>query len=293
MRDITPLTCMLVAIVLINGIFLIRLICDVVRNASILREETGSHFLLACSSPVIFFLSTFGISDFAISSILYRRKNLLTDRLLPGTLNTQCVIPVAAMALSFITVISVDIMTLVTCIIAQVIGAYYGPRLITKLSPRIIRISISVGLLVAAGIIIIGVFHLIPSAGTATKLAGFKLVIAAICLFTFGVLNNVGIGSYAPTMVTVYALGLHPSVAFPIMMGASTFSVPVGSMQFIKYGLYSRKITLFSTTLGLLGVLVGVICINYLDLSMLQWLAAAILLYSGFTMLVNEMRVTC
>ncbi|WZU00935.1 hypothetical protein MGH68_15810 [Erysipelothrix sp. D19-032] len=57
--------------------------------------------------------------------------------------------------------------------------------------------------------------------------------------------NNIGIGSYALTSATVYALGMSPLVAFPIMMGACTFSVPIGSMQFIKLDSYSRKITLF------------------------------------------------
>ena len=51
-------------------------------------------------------------------------------------------------------------------------------------------------------------------------------------------------------MVTVYMLGLNPVAAFPIMMGACTFSVPVGSVQFIKLDDYSRKITLFTATFG-------------------------------------------
>src|ERR1700678_809563 len=97
----------------------------------------------------------------------------------------------------------------------------------------------------------------------------------------FGALNNIGIGSYAPTMVTIYALGMNPVVAFPIMMGACTFSVPIGSMQFIKYGQYNRKITLFAAIFGVLGVLSGVYLVKRLDVSMLQWVIAAILLYSG------------
>lgn len=289
----TTVSYMLIAIVLVNSLFLATFIRDLYLNPGALRQDNANGLFLTCSSPIIFFLSTFGISDFAISSIVYRKKNLVADRLLPGTLNTQCVIPVAVMALSFITVIQVDIITLIACIAAQVIGAHVGPRIVSKLSTRVIRLMIGVGLLVATAVVAAGLLHLIPSAGTATKLTGYKLIIAAICLFIFGILNNVGIGSYAPTMVTVYALGLHPSVAFPIMMGASTFAVPVGSMQFIKYGLYSRKITLYTTSLGLIGVLVGVTFVGELDLSRLQWLVAAILLYSGISMLVNEMRSTC
>ena len=52
---------------------------------------------------------------------------------LPGTLNTQCVVPVAVMALSYITAINVGIKTLAVCIICQIIGAYLGPRFVVKL----------------------------------------------------------------------------------------------------------------------------------------------------------------
>ena len=59
----------------------------------------------------------------------------------------------------------------------------------------------------------------IPSNGTASELYGGKLILAGFLLFVYGALNNIGIGSYALTMVTVYLLGLNPVAAFPIMMG--------------------------------------------------------------------------
>ncbi|NMM54674.1 sulfite exporter TauE/SafE family protein [Paenibacillus aquistagni] len=282
----------LALIVLINVTFAVRFIVDVVKHREEIKKEPGNGIMLAFSSTIIFFFSTFGVSDFAISSIFYRKAKLVSDKKLPGTLNTQCVIPVAVMALAFITVINVDIKTLVVCIVAQIIGAYIGPRFVVKLSPKVIRRFIGVGLVIATMFILAGKFNLVPSGGTATGLYGSKLVIAAICLFVYGALNNIGIGSYALTMVTVYALGLNPVVAFPIMMGACTFSVPIGSMQFIKYGEYSRKITLFTSTFGVLGVLVGVYLVKGLDVSMLQWVVAAILLYSGVSMLINEFKAS-
>ena len=131
---------------------------------------------------------------------------------------------------------------------------------------------------------------MIPSGGTATELTGAKLIIAAILLFIYGALNNIGIGSYALTMATVYALGLNPAVSFPIMMGAFTFSVPVGSMQFIRFGQYSRKITLFTSTFGIIGVLIAVYFVKSLNVSMLQWLIVIVLLYSSISMLYSELK---
>ena len=54
----------------------------------------------------------------------------------------------------------------------------------------------------------------IKSNGTATELYGGKLILVAALLFLFGALNNIGIGSYSLTMVTVYMLGLNPAICF-------------------------------------------------------------------------------
>ncbi|SHJ19922.1 Sulfite exporter TauE/SafE [Clostridium amylolyticum] len=280
----------LVLIVIINGMFGFKFIQDILKNKEEMKQEPGSNIFLAISSSIIFFFSTFGISDFAISTILYRKKKLVSDKKLPGTLNTQCVIPVAVMALAYISVIKVDPVTLIVCIVSQIIGAYIGPRFVVKLEPKIIRKFISMGLLIATAFILAGKFNLVPSGGTATGLSGAKLVIAAISLFVYGALNNIGIGSYSLTMATIYALGMNPAVAFPIMMGACTFSVPIGSMEFIKYGEYGRKITAFTSTFGVIGVLVAVYLVKSLNVSMLQWVIAAILLYSGLSMIIGDIK---
>lgn len=277
----------LALIILVNGYFAFKLIQDLVAHKSQFMKEPGNNIFLTISSAVIFFLSTFGISDFAISTVLYRKKKLVTDKKLPGTLNTQCVIPVAIMALAYISAIKVEPLTLIVCILAQVIGAYIGPRFVVKLEATVIKKFISFGLLIAALFILAGKFNLVPSGGSEVGLHGIKLVIAAVTIFTYGALNNIGIGSYALTMATVYALGLNPAIAFPIMMGACTFSVPVGSIQFIKYEEYGRKITLFASIFGLIGVLCAVYLVKSLNVSMLQWIIAVILIYSSISMILE------
>ena len=102
-------------------------------------------------------------------------------------------------------------------------------------------------------------------------------------MFIFGALNNIGIGSYALTMATVYAMGMNPVAAFPIMMGGCTFSVSVGSMQFIKLDDYSRKITLFSV-FGIIGVLLAVFVVKSLNTSIIQWIVVVVLLYSAISL---------
>lgn len=277
-------------IILINGIFLITFIKDLLSHKEEFKQEKGNMKLLPFTSFAMFFLSTFGISDFAIGTVLYPKANWVNMKKLPGTLNTQCVIPVAAMALSYISSIDVGVKTLVVCIVSQVIGAYIGPRFVVKLPEQIIKKFVGIGLLVAAFLIFAGQVNWIPSNGIATELSGGKLILAAVLLFTYGALNNIGIGSYALTMVTVYLLGMNPAAAFPIMMGACTFSVPIGSMQFIKFDQYSRKVTLFTSIFGVLGVLVAVFLVKSLNTYALKWIVIVVLVYSAYTMLAAQLK---
>ena len=79
----------LTLIVMANSFFVIKFIKDLLSNKSELKNNNKQNLLLAISSFIIFFFSSFGISDFALSTILYRKKKLASDKFLPGTLNTQ------------------------------------------------------------------------------------------------------------------------------------------------------------------------------------------------------------
>lgn len=285
MDGINIVQVILILVVLVNGLFAIRFVLDVLQHKEELKEEPGNPVAMAIVSFFMFFLSTFGISDFAIGSSLYPKAKWVSDKKLPGTLNTECVIPVAVMALAYISSIEVGLLTLVTAIVCQVVGAYVSPRYVTKLPANQIKRFVAAGLFIAAGLILAGKFGIYPSGGELSSLEGGSLILFAVLCMLFGALNNIGIGSYALTMATVYAMGLNPSIAFPIMMGACTFSVPIGSKQFIKLDSYSRKITLFTSTFGVLGVLVAAFVVKSLDVSALLWVVVIVVLYSAITML--------
>ena len=276
---------LLLLVVAVNGLYAIRFFSDFFKHKEEAMAEPGNNLFLAAWGAVVFFLSTFGISDFALSTVVYRARKLLDDKKLPGTLNTQCAIPVAIMALAYISAISVEPKTLVLLIAAQMIGAYFGPRFVVRMPVQRIRMFMGIGLVLAAFFVVAGKFNLIPSGGEAIGLTGAKLALGIVLMVVYGALNNVGIGSYAPTMATVYALGLNPAIAFPVMMGACTFSVPVGASEFVRLGQYGRKITLFSSIFGIAGVLAAVFIVKSLNLSMLQWVVAAVVLYSGASLL--------
>ncbi len=274
----------LVLVVLVNGIFAFAFIRDLRRHRDILKEP-GNNIAMAVSSFIIFLLATFGISDFALSASLYPRLGWVKDIRLPGTLNTQCVIPVTLMALIYISSINVGLATLILAIVFQIIGSYIGPIFLRRLPAKTIRGIVICGLIMATVFLLLGKLGLLPSGGTANYLSGGKLVLFTILSFFFGALNNIGVASTPLALATAYALGLSPISAFPIMMGANTFSISIGALQFIRYDIYSRKISMFTSIFGTLGVIVAAFVVKSLDVSALQWVVIAILIYSSVTML--------
>ncbi len=275
-------------IIIVNGLFAYRFFVDYFKHRKEAKEDPGKIPLMSISSFFLYFLSTFGISDFALSTAFYRAMKWVDDKKLPGTLNTQCVIPVTFMALLYIKKIEVDVLTLVLCIVSQTLGSYILPRFVVKLPARTIRRAIAFGLLGAFVLIMLGKLNYVPLGGELTGLHGVKLWVTVALFAVFGGMNTIGIGSYPVTVFTVYAMGLHPAVAFPVMMGACAFSVPVGSMEFVRLGQYSRKITMVSSIVGTLGVFLAVFVVKSMSVAMLQWLLAVILIYSATTMLYGE-----
>ncbi len=133
-----------------------------------------------------------------------------------------------------------------------------------------------------------GKLNLVPLGGELTGLRGWKLFVTVPLFAVFGGMNTIGVGSYPVTVFTVYAMGLNPVVAFPIMMGACACSVPAGSAEFIRLGQYGRKVSMVTALTGTLGVFLAVFIVKSMSIALLQWLLAIILLYSSSTMLYGE-----
>ena len=277
-------------IVLVNGVFAVNLVRDMIAHKSEIMKEPGNNIVMAIYSFFLFLLSTLGISDFAISMATYPKTKWVEAKKMPGTLNVQCTIPAAIIALAFIQTIEIDIVTLIVPIVCQMAGSYLAPRYVVKLPANTIKKVMSIGLFISAGFILAGKFGLMPTGGDATQLTGIKLVILGCCTFVWGALNNIGIGSYSTTMATVYALGLNPVAAFPIMMGSSAFSVPMGSMQFVKLDSYNRKITLFSAIFGSIGVLIAVFFVGSLNMESIQWIVLIVIIYSAISMMMEAVK---
>lgn len=234
---------------------------------------------------VVNFFDVLGIGAFAPQTALLKFTKQTEDRLLPGTLNVSNTLPVLIQAIIFITVIKVEPVTLILMLLSAAAGAILGAGIVSKLSERKIRLTMGVALLVTAGFMLAGKMNWIEGGGTEIGLYNSKLVIAIVVNFILGALMTAGIGLYAPCMALVFALGLSPQVAFPIMMGSCAFLMPPASVKFIKEGAYNRKAAVAMAIPGMVAVLIAAFIVKSLPLDTLRWLVIVVIVYTSAVML--------
>ncbi|GAB6138053.1 TSUP family transporter [Halanaerobaculum tunisiense] len=230
------------------------------------------------------FFDTLGIGSFAPTTALLKGFDQIEDRLLPGTLNVSCTIPVIAEAFIFISVIEVDPVTLFGMLIAATVGAWIGAGVVSSLPEQKVQIGMAIALFITAFLMLAGQMNWMPVGGEAIGLTGGKLIIAIAANFVLGALMTLGIGLYAPCMALIYMLGMSPRVAFPIMMGSCAFLMPVASVKFIKEKAYNRKASLAIASAGLIGVFIAAYLVKSLPLAILTWLVIGVVLYTSITM---------
>ena len=234
---------------------------------------------------VVSFFDTLGIGAFAPQTALLKFTKQTEDRLLPGTLNVANTLPVMIQALIFITVVEVEPLTLILMLLSAAAGAILGAGIVSKLPEQKIRLVMGFALLVTACFMLASKMNWIKGGGVEIGLNNVKLLIAVIVNFILGALNTAGIGLYAPCMALVYALGLSPQVAFPIMMGSCAFLMPPASVKFIREGAYNRKASISMAIPGMVAVLIAALIVKSLPLDILRWLVIVVIVYTSVVML--------
>ncbi|WP_421306718.1 TSUP family transporter [Aeromonas veronii] len=253
------------------------------------KKQSGSFeatpfWPVALIGGVANFLDTLGVGSFAVKTACYKQFKLIDDRVLPGTLNGQCVLPTVTQSLIFVGAVAVDPLTLLSMMMAAAAGAAWGARHVASFDRQTIRLVMAISLLVVAGLIFAGLLGLFPVGGDAMGLSGYKLAIALLGNFIFGVLMNVGIGLFAPCMTLVYLLGMNPLAAFPIMMGSTAVLSVFSAGTFIRKGAFDAKAVLAVAIFGPIGVVLAAMLVKSMDMEMLKWLVAFIVIYTSWTM---------
>ena len=212
------------------------------------------------------------------------------DRVLPGTLNVANTIPVLIQALIFIKIVEVEPITLLTMLLSAAAGAVLGAGIVSKLAVKKIQLTMGFALFVTAFFMLSGQMDWIQGGGEAIGLTGWKLGLAVVANFILGALMTAGIGLYAPCMALIYALGMSPLVAFPIMMGSCAFLMPPASAKFIKEGAYNRKAAVSMAIPGAIAVLIAAFVVKSLPLDTLRWVVIVVIIYTSVVMFRSALK---
>ncbi len=255
------------------------------------RLKDSNFFVTGAIGFATNFCDSLGIGSYAPTTMLLKlTKSLKNDKILPGTLNVACALPVLTEAFLYIGNFKVDGTTLLLMIVAAMIGSFGGSKIVSRLDEKKIEIVVGIALAITAVLMILSATGVITKLGannTATGFNGWRLVVACVMNMVLGALMSAGIGMYAPCMALVYLLGMNPIVAFPIMMSSCAATMPIASTEFIKKDEYARTPAISISLFGCLGVYIAVTFVKSLNLTFLMWLVVAVMIYTSVLMLIE------
>ncbi|MEM7234109.1 MAG: sulfite exporter TauE/SafE family protein [Planctomycetota bacterium] len=236
------------------------------------------------------FFDTLGIGSFAPTTAWYHHAKLVPDELIPGTMNAGHTMPVLLMAYLYIDSVEVESTTLVSLVVSAMLGAWFGAGVVSRLPKKRIQIGMGIALVVAAFLMAASQLGLKPGGAEALGLDWPVLVPACLVMAVLGALNTIGVGLYAPCMILISLLGMNPRAAFPIMMGACAFLMPVASTRFVLEKKQRMSAALGLALGGLPAVLVAALIVKSVPLYALKWLVIAVVLVTAGQMLRSARR---
>jgi uncharacterized membrane protein YfcA len=234
---------------------------------------------------VVAFFDTLGIGSFAPTTATLKFQGKLADELIPGTLNIGLNTAAILEMLIMVSVIVIDPVLLMATVTSAALGAWIGAGFVNRMPRPAIQLAMGVALLIAGCVFAATNLHLLPGGGTAITLTGWRFGVAVAVNFLLGALMSIGIGLYAPCMIVVTLLGLHPLASFPIMMGACALVQPTAGLQFFRSGRFGFGTSIALTIGSIPGVLLAAFVVKRLPLSALRWLVVLVVIYAAVTML--------
>ena len=233
------------------------------------------------------FFDTLGIGSFATTTSVYKLRNMVPVKLMPGTLNVGHTLATIAQAFIYTKIVPVESKTLVLMIVAACAGAWLGVGVVVHWPRRRIQIGMGIALFGAAMIFLMQSLNLFPGGGDTLGLAGARLWIGLAGNFALGVLMMLGIGLYGPCMILVSLLGMNPTAAFPIMMGSCAFLMPVASARFVRTRTYHMQAAIGLLIGGVPAVLLAANLVVSLPLGAVRWLVIVVVIYTSLNMLLT------
>jgi uncharacterized membrane protein YfcA len=273
-------TLLLISLAAIASLFLAFLL-----RVAIMRGQWRPRAEAIALGAVTNFFDTLGIGSFAPTTAWLKLRKLIPDSFIPATLNTGHALPTVCQALIFIKLVEVDPVLMLACIAAAVAGATLGVPLVQRLSVRAVQAVVGAALLIAALLYAMTNTNMIPSGGSELTLHGWVFGLAIALHFLLGALMAFGIGLYAPSLILLSLMGLNPTAAFPIMMGACAFLMPISATRFVRSERIDLRIVVSLAIGGIPAVLVAAYVVKSLPLDALRWGIVVVVLYAAVVLL--------
>jgi uncharacterized membrane protein YfcA len=241
------------------------------------------------------FFDTLGIGSFAPTTAAFKLWTLVPDEAIPGTLNAGHALAAVTQAFIYIAIVDVRVTTLISLIVAAMLGSWLGAGIVGHWSRRKVQIGMGLALCAAALFFVLKNLDELRGApvipgGDALGLDGALLAVGIVGNFALGALMTLGIGLYAPCLILISLLGMNPLAAFPIMMGSCAFLMPIASIRFITLGRYAARPALGLALGGIPAVLVAAYLVKSLPLTWVRWLVVIVVLYTSVMMLRSAAR---
>jgi len=284
----SPLVKLSLQVKLLFGVLLLLNIAFFAAWIGCRKRYAGRKRPLAIEYPVglVFaFFDTLGIGSFAPTTAVLKFQGKISDELIPGTLNVGLNVAAMLEMIIFVTVIVIDPVLLMATILSAALGAWVGAGVVNRMPRSAIQLAMGFALLIAGCVFAATNRHLLPGGGIAFTLTGWRFGVAVGVNFVLGALMSVGIGLYAPCMIVVTLLGLHPLAAFPIMMGSCALVQPTAGLQFFRSGRFAFGTSIALTIGSIPGVLIAAFVVKSLSLDTLRWLVVVVVVYAAVTML--------
>ncbi|HTK58360.1 MAG TPA: sulfite exporter TauE/SafE family protein [Sphingomicrobium sp.] len=263
----------------------------IIREAAKTDQLVPKPEALALAAVTNFF-DTLGIGSFAPTIAWFKFRKMVPDRLMPLTMFIGYTIPAILQGVIFLILlgVKVDLYLLLGCVIAIVIGGYWGVPIAARSPVRLIQAIVGFALLIAALFYSLGNLGLMPAGGTAAGLPLPLAIVAIVANLIFGILLSFGVGNYAPSLAMFSLMGMDPRLAFPIMAAGAGFSGIAAGVQCVRKVNLDWRVVLGLTIGAIPSVLIAALIVKEMDLVMLRWLVVVVVTYAGLTLLYSALR---
>lgn len=266
-------------------ILLLSLVCVVtmfykLKRQPKIRLSSSDYCKLIVSGIIAFIADTIGIGSFAVNVALAKLTGTFSDDELPAVNNGAQVIPGTIEAIFFMTLVDVDLPTLITLVVGTCIGGLIGGSIVSRLSKQAIRLAMMVCFVGIIALLISNQMHWLPHGGHVILLSGWKLYLGFFAMILCGGLTSVGVGLFVMVQGVLFLLNVSPLVAFPIMTTAGAMQQPLTTLVFLHQGKIPLKKTLILSLSGCIGVVLTMTLFTQLTVIWLHSLLLAILCFN-------------